>query len=180
MKIKEGQIVEGEITRVVDEGAFVDIGTKRRAVISRKDIQKLDPNQLEKIAKGEHIEVYVTHAPKNGVNPLLSVSKALMPVGERDAAISEPVEELKGWAIVEDAYQVGDQVEGVVTHIRKYGAFVKLPIGIEGLIHISKMEPGFTPSPWDIVNEGDEILAEVIQIEPQRQRIGLSLVEVRS
>ena len=180
MKIEEGQIVGGEITRVVDEGVFVDIGTQRRAVISRKDIQKLDPSQLEKITKGEHIEVYITHLPKNSVNPLVSISKALMQVSVGGSEISEPDDERGGWNIVEDAYQLGDQVAGQVTHIRKYGAFVKLPIGIEGLIHVSEMEPGFTPSPWDVVNEGDEVLVEVIKIQPQRKRIGLSLIEVRS
>ena len=180
MNIKKGQIVEGEITRIVEEGVFVDVGTLRRAVIPRKDIDKLDQTQLENIKEGENVEVYITHSPKNGGNPLASISKVLIPVEERGESTSESVEENGGWTIVEDAYQVGEQVEGVVRHIRKYGAFVKLPIGIEGLIHVSEMEPGFTPSPWDVVEEGDKVLVEVIKIEPQRQRIGLSLIKVLS
>ena len=180
MNIKKGQIVEGEITRIVEEGVFVDIGTLRRAVIPRKDIDKLDQTQIENIKEGESVEVYITHSPKNGGNPLVSISKMLIPEEERGGSISETIDENEGWNIVEDTYQVGEQVQGVVSHIRKYGAFVKLPIGIEGLIHVSEMEPGYTPSPWDVVEEGDKVLVEVIKIEPQRQRIGLSLVEILS
>lgn len=178
MTIKEGQIVEGDVTRIVEEGAFVDIGSLRKAVIPRADLDKLDHTQLQRIQEGETVEVYVTHVPQNGANPLVSIAHVMLPEEEFKAVEEEKMGEQKGWAIVEDAYQVGDQVEGEVTHIRKYGAFVKLPIGIEGLIHVSEMEPGFTPSPWDVVGEGDDVLVKVIKIEPQRERIGLSLVRV--
>lgn len=180
MNIKEGQIVEGEITRIVEEGVFVDIGTQRKAVIPRKDIDKLEETQLESIKEGENVEVYITHAPENGANPLVSISKMLIHKEGNGVSTSEPVEKTGGWAVVVDTYKVGDQAEGVVTHIRKYGAFVKLSIGIEGLIHVSEMEPGFTQSPWDVVEEGDEVQVKVIKIEPQRKRIGLSLIEVLS
>jgi ribosomal protein S1 len=180
MNIKEGQIVEGEITRVVEEGAFVDIGTLREAVIPRMDLDKLDPIQLDQVREGENVKVRITHAPQNGANPFVSIAQVMQPEEGQVASDEEKLKEKEGWAIVEDAYQIGDHVEGTVTHIRKYGAFVKLPIGIEGLVHVSEMEPGFTSSPWDVVSEGDRVQVKVIKIEPERERIGLSLVKVLS
>jgi ribosomal protein S1 len=177
-ELEEGKIVEGKIIRIVEEGAFVDIGSSRKAVISRKDLDKFNQNQTEEIQEGESIEVYVTHAPENGGNPLVSAFQALHPDEESTDYVPEGSSVGDPWHEVEAEYQVDDLVEGTVTHIKRYGAFVKLPIGVEGLVHVSEMEPGYTRSPWDIVSEGDRVLVQVLKIEPQRQRIGLSLKQV--
>jgi small subunit ribosomal protein S1 len=172
VNLKEDQIIEGEVTRVVEEAAFVDIGTIHDAVIPRKDLDQLDFKQLEKIQKGETMQVRVTHLPANGSNPLVSASD----LADTHAASQFSEEDL--WARVSETYQVGDLVRGTVKNIKKYGAFVELPSGIDGLIHISEMQPGFTPSPWDVVSSGEQVTVRIIQIEPGRQRIGLSLKNI--
>ena len=171
MDLKKGQILEGEITRIVEEAVFVDIGAQHEAVIPRKDIDRLDRDQLANIQEGESIKVYLYHLPQKGGNPLVSMAKALDPGKQSpyQAQDSDP------WATIEEEVQVGDLVEGRVKSIKKYGAFVELPIGVDGLIHISEMKPGYTPSPWDVVRPGEQVTVRIIRIEPDRKRIGLSL-----
>ena len=171
--IKEDQVLEGEITRVVDEAAFVDIGTAFDAIIPRKDLDRLHHEHMERIQEGELIKVRVTHLPVDGATPLVSVAD----LGHAQDSSQPPdqVSEEDRWAQVAEIYQVGDRVKGVVKNIKKYGAFVELPVGIDGLVHVSEMQDDFTPSPWDVVSQGEQVLVEVIKIEPDRKRIGLSL-----
>jgi ribosomal protein S1 len=82
------------------------------------------------------------------------------------------------WAAIEEEYHVGDIVEGTVKNIKKYGAFVELPIGLDGLIHVSEMEVGRNSTPWDVVRPGENVQVRIIRIEPQQKRIGLSLKNV--
>lgn len=171
MKLNKGQILEGEITRVVDEAAFVDIGTTNEAVIPRKDLNLLNPDQLGNIRAGVSIKVRIDHLPRYGGNPFVSVVKPLNKKGQQ----SSQSQDKESWSQVEESYHVGDLVKGKISNIKKYGAFVKLPVGVDGLIHISEMQTGYTVSPWDIVKPGEQVTARIIKIEPDRQRIGLSL-----
>jgi ribosomal protein S1 len=171
MKLKEGQILEGEITRVVDEAAFIDIGTANEAVIPRKDLDLLDPDQLDNIRAGESIKVCIDHLPRNGGNPFVSVAKTLNTKVQQ----SNRSQEKDSWSQVAESYHVGDLVKGKISNIKKYGAFVKLPIGVDGLIHVSELQTGYTASPWEIVKPGEQVTARIINIEPDRKRIGLSL-----
>jgi ribosomal protein S1 len=171
MDLEKGQILDGEITRIVDEAAFVDIGAEYEAVIPRKDIDRLDQNQSADIQEGESVKVYVYHMPSKGGNPLVSVTQAI-DLEERspnNTPGSDP------WARIEEEYQVGDLIEGTVKNIKRYGAFVELPVGVDGLVHVSEMQSGYTPSPWDVVSIGDQVAVRIVRIEPERKRIGLSL-----
>jgi small subunit ribosomal protein S1 len=174
MEIKQGQTIEGQIERLVDEAAFVNIGAGRLAVISRKDIDQVEKNSQVDIEVGETVPVYIYHMPERGGNPLGSIAKAIEKMNKPPGSNgqSDP------WQDVEDNYHVGDLLEGTVTTIKRFGAFVQLPLGVEGLIHVSELEPGFTRSPWDVVQPGERVQVSVIKIEPERQRIGLSLEQV--
>jgi small subunit ribosomal protein S1 len=174
MKLKEGQIIEGEITRVVDEAAFVDIGAVHEAVVSRKDLDELNPSQLEDLRDGEATEIRIIHLPQNGGNPLASISQT----GDTQNRISNQSQDNDPWSRIAETYQVGDLVEGTVKNIKKYGAFVELPIGVDGLIHVSEMQPGFTPFPWDVVEPDQQVTVRIVKIEPERERIGLSLKDI--
>jgi small subunit ribosomal protein S1 len=171
MDLKKGQILEGEITRIVDEAVFVDIGARLDAVIPRKDIDRLDRNQLEDIREGETVKVFVYHVPPQGGNPLVSAARALNL--ERSSPVQTP--DSDPWNTIEAEYQVGDLVEGTIKNIKRYGAFVELPVGVDGLIHVSEMKPGYTSSPWEVVKPGEQVTVRIIRIEPDRKRIGLSL-----
>ena len=172
MDIKQGQTIEGQIKRLVDEAAFVDVGAGRPVVISRKDIEQVEDEPQVDIEVGETVPVYIYHMPERGGDPLGSIAKA---IEKGNAGSENGSDEGDLWESVEEKYRVGDLVEGAVTTIKRFGAFVKLPLGVEGLIHVSELEPGFTRSPWDVVQSGDKVRVSIIKIEPERQRIGLSL-----
>jgi small subunit ribosomal protein S1 len=175
MELKKGQIIEGDISRIVEEAVFVDIGADRKVVISRKDIDRLDSSQMDMIQEGNTVSVYIYHVPHNGGNPLGSIAKATEKENYIEDEAFQAVDQLSPWEKAVNEYQVGNLVEGTVTNIRRYGAFVRLSAGVEGLIHVSEMEEGFTPNPSDVVSPGDKVLVRIIRIEPERKRIGLSL-----
>ncbi len=171
MKLTEGQIIEGEVTRVVDEAAFVDIGTVHEAVIPRKDLDLLDPGQLDDIQEGNSIKVRIDHLPQNGGSLFVSAAKAL----DSRPKQSPPSQDKDPWSRIEETYHPGDIVRGEVKTIKKYGAFVELPVGVDGLIHVSEMQSGYTDNPREIVEPGEQVTVRIIRIEPDRKRIGLSL-----
>ena len=153
------------------EAVFVDIGVVHDAVIPKKDLDKLLPDQLDNIREGETIEVCITHLPHNSGNPIVSIAQAL---GVQDRPSYQSRED-DPWSSIEASYQVGDIVNGKVKNIEKFGAFVELPNGIDGLIHVSEMQSGFTKSPWNVVRPDDRVTVRIIRIETDRKRIGLSL-----
>jgi small subunit ribosomal protein S1 len=175
MKIEKGQIVQGEITRVVREAVFVDIGTLREAVVPKMDVDKLDGDRSVTLEVGEIVAVYIYYVPQNGGNPLGSITRAL---GIPNKSTQQQRRNSDPWATLKDDYKEGEIVEGTVKNIKKYGAFVELPNGMDGLVHVSEMEPGFTSSPWDVVTPGDKVRVRVICIEPHRKRVRLSLNDV--
>eukprot|EP00456_Euglypha_rotunda_P033458 TRINITY_DN258_c0_g1_i24.p1 TRINITY_DN258_c0_g1~~TRINITY_DN258_c0_g1_i24.p1 ORF type:complete len:177 (+),score=69.64 TRINITY_DN258_c0_g1_i24:599-1129(+) len=79
------------------------------------------------------------------------------------------------WSGVEDRYPTGKQVSGKVTRVSDFGAFVELEQGVEGLVHISELDHQRVRKVSDVVNVGQEILMQVLEVVPERQRISLSL-----
>ena len=75
-------------------------------------------------------------------------------------------------------HKIGDLVEGEVTNVRDFGAFVKVEEGVVGLVHVSEI--GFTGSghPKEVVKPGDKILARIIEIDPEKERLSLSMQRV--
>jgi small subunit ribosomal protein S1 len=82
------------------------------------------------------------------------------------------------WSTVQERYQIGQLVTGTITNITEFGAFARLDDDIEGLIHISELSEDRIDHPNAVVKEGDEVTLRVIRIDPDRQRIGLSLRRV--
>jgi small subunit ribosomal protein S1 len=78
------------------------------------------------------------------------------------------------WDSVEERYAVDQVVEGTVTNVVNFGAFVRLEEGLEGLIHASELTGGMMPSPYAL-REGEQIVVRINSIEGARHRIGLSL-----
>ena len=82
------------------------------------------------------------------------------------------------WDTIEERYQVGDKVSGIVTRTVDFGAFVKLEDGVEGLIHISQLAHRHVAKTDEVVKSGDEVEAKVISLDPEARRIGLSIREL--
>src|SRR6201987_5142031 len=82
------------------------------------------------------------------------------------------------WQRIVDTYNVADELEGKVTKVVTFGAFVEILDGVEGLVHISELAPHHVESPSEIVHPGDEIRVKILEIDSERRRLSLSAKRV--
>ena len=113
---------------------------------------------------GDEIDVYVLRLDQEGRRIGLSL-KRLQP---------------NPWSQVDELYHVGQVVEGVVSRVTQFGAFISLDPGIEALLHASQIADPTPENPAEILREGDTISARIISIESHRQRLGLSIRDVEN
>jgi small subunit ribosomal protein S1 len=152
-----GQKVTGKITGIVDFGLFVNIGELEGLIhISQVSWQRIN-NLKDHFHVGQEIEAEIVNVDGGRVS--LSIKK-LQP---------DP------WQIEVKTLEVGGKVEGEVTRVTPYGAFVKLSESLEGLFHVSQMGEGRKPE--EIVQEGKSYTFEVISIEPELRKISLKLAD---
>ena len=160
--LQPGQVVTGRVVKIVDYGAFVDIGGVNGLVhISKLDWQHVN-HPSDVLSIGEEIEVRIED---------VDVERERISLN-RQALIPDP------WSEIEDVYSVGDLLTGTISSLVDYGAFVQLPNGVTGLVHVSEMESYNITNPQQWAQEGDELLVRVISIDPDRKRIGLSVDRV--
>jgi small subunit ribosomal protein S1 len=161
-ELAEGTMVIGKVVNLVDFGAFVDLGGVDGLIhISELDWSRVD-HPSEVLELGQDVEVKITNVDVDRERISLS----------RKHLLDNP------WDSMIDKYAAGDLVEGEITNVRDFGAFVMLPEGIEGLIHVSEIGIVGPGSPLDVVHPGDTVIARVLDIEPDRERISLSLSRV--
>jgi small subunit ribosomal protein S1 len=162
-ELVKGETRRGKVTSITNFGAFVDLGGADGLIhVSELSWGRVDnPRQVLKV--GDELDVYVLDVDRQRKRIALSLKK-LQP---------DP------WTIVDDHYQTGQLVEGRVTRVLDFGAFVELDLGIEGLLHSSEMigTPELPPS--DIVHPGEKLLVKIIRIESRRRRLALSARQVR-
>lgn len=158
LKLKEGETIQGRITNLVKFGAFVELGGVEGLV----HISEIDWDHVEKpadyLSKGEEIEVLIQSVDIEKERISLS-RKALLP---------------NPWQAFANAHQGGELIEGVVTSVLDFGAFLMVEDGIEGLLHVSEMHGARDSQPADILQPGDLLLVRIIGIEPDRERLSLS------
>jgi small subunit ribosomal protein S1 len=82
------------------------------------------------------------------------------------------------WQQVLETYQEGDEVEGRVTKVVTFGAFVEIMPGVEGLVHISELAQHHVENPREVVSQGDLVKAKIIEVDADRRRLSLSLKRV--
>ena len=162
ISLQEGDVVTGTISGLRDFGIFVDIGGADGLVhISELAWHRVDhPREVVKV--GDQIEVQILSLDRDDQRISLS----------RKALLQNP------WDTVEERYHIRQLVEGTITRIVDYGAFAEIEPGIEGLLHLSQLSRGNVEKATDVVQEGETHLLRIVSIDPERQRIGLSLKEV--
>ena len=82
------------------------------------------------------------------------------------------------WQRVVDTYNLGDELEGTVTKVVTFGAFVEILDGVEGLVHISELAHHHVENPREVVNQGDKVRVKILEIDSERRRLSLSLKRV--
>lgn len=157
--LKEGDIREGVVTSVCDFGAFVDIGGADGLVHLSELSWSRVKHPSEILKPGDKVQVYVLSIDNERKRIALSLKRTQ----------HEP------WATVGERYHIGQMIEGVVTQLAPFGAFVRIEDGVEGLIHVSEMGDGRVQHPREVLQEGDVVQARIIRIDPARKRIGLSM-----
>jgi small subunit ribosomal protein S1 len=158
-RLSPGDVCQGQVTKLCSFGAFVDLGgLEGLAHVSELSWGRVaSPDDVLQV--GQPVEVYVLNVDRERGRVGLSL-KRLRP---------DP------WRFVEDRYQVGQIVEGVVTSVTDFGAFACVEEGLEGLIHISELAEGSFLHPRNVVREGDRVAARIIALDGERRRMGLSL-----
>jgi len=162
--LEEGETVKGKVTKLVDFGAFIDLGGIEGLLhISEMSWGRID-SPSEVLTEGEEVEVKVLGVNKEDERISLGL-KQLLP---------DPWEEFAR------KHYEGEKIKGKITKIVDFGAFMEVADGIEGLIHISQLSQKHVEKPGEVVTEGEERMAQIINIDPEQKRIGLSLKELES
>ena len=161
-ELAEGTTREGVVSGLCDFGAFVDLGGADGLIhISELAWHRVrHPSQV--VAVGDKVDVYVLNLDEQGKRIGLSL-KRLQP---------------NPWSLVDEMYHIGQLVEGVISRLESFGAFISLDPGIEALLHVSQMSSNSEENPQRHLYEGQKLLLRIISIEADRQRLGLSLTEV--
>ena len=82
------------------------------------------------------------------------------------------------WQRVVDTYNIGDELEGNVTKVVTFGAFVEILDGVEGLVHISELAQHHVENPREIIQPGDPVRVKILEIDSERRRLSLSIKRV--
>lgn len=161
-KLEEGEIREGVVSGLRDFGAFVDLGGADGLIHISELAWHRVKHPKEVLNVGDQVRVYVLRLDEEGKRIGLSLKRL----------------QQNPWEQIETLYHVGQLVEGKVSRVAQFGAFVSLDPGIEALLHVSQMGDPAPEHPSLVVHEGQQVLTRVISIESDRQRLGLSLKEV--
>ena len=158
-ELEIGATVEGTVRKIMDFGAFVDIGGLDGLLhISQLSWEKVK-HPSEVVEEGQKIQVRVDKVdPQSGKISLSYRSLQDHP-----------------WTNVEDRFPVGTIVHGTISRLADFGAFVRLATGVEGLVHLSELAHHRVHKITNHVKEGQEVDVKVLSVEPERQRMSLSL-----
>ncbi|NDJ51963.1 MAG: S1 RNA-binding domain-containing protein [Chloroflexi bacterium] len=157
-KLAVGDVVKGRVTGIRDFGVFVDLGGADGLIHVSELAWHRVPHPRDVVNLGDELDVYVLELDEDNQRIALS----------RCRTFPDP------WSIVDETYQVGDVVKGRVSNVVDFGAFVVLPDGIEGLLHVTEMADGQLTEPHSYVQRGDNVTIKVVHIEPDRKRIGFT------
>ena len=157
-------IEEAEVKSVTDFGVFVDIGMGIDGLIHVSDLTwtKKFNHPSEKYKKGDKVKAVVLGIDKANEKFSLGVKQL-----ERDP-----------WDSLKARYKVGQSIDGAVTKLTDFGAFVEIEEGVEGLIYVSEIADHRIEKPSDVLKVGDMVKAEILSIEPKERRIGLSIKQL--
>ena len=161
-ELQPGKVVEGVISNIVEFGAFVDLdGIDGLIHISELSWSHVNhPSEVLQI--GEKVRVKVLDIDRDRQRISLGLKQTQ----------ADP------WQSVIEAYEVNDVVEGTVTKVVTFGAFVEIHPGVEGLVHISELAAHHVENPREVVNQGDVLAVRIIEIDADRRRLSLSLKRV--
>ncbi len=161
-RLSPGDVIEGQISNIVDFGAFVDLdGMDGLIHISELSWTHVNhPSEVLDI--GQTVKVKVLDIDRDRQRISLGLKQTQ----------SDP------WQQVLDSYGEGDVVEGRVTKVVTFGAFVEILPGVEGLVHISELAAHHVENPREVVSQSQPVNVLILEIDGERRRLSLSLKRV--
>jgi len=160
--LQKGERRKGTVSSIVNFGAFVDLGGVDGLVhVSELSWKHVD-HPSEVVQVGQEVEVEILDVDLERERVSLSLK----------ATQEDP------WKEFERKYQAGEIIEGQVTKLVPFGAFVRVAPGIEGLVHISELSEQHVDSPESVLSVGDQVRVKVIEVDVARRRISLSMRQV--
>ena len=164
-RYKAGERVRGTVTRVVDFGAFVELEPGMEGLIHLSEM-----SWAKKVRK-----------PSDLVKPGETVEVVILGVNAGERRISLGLKQALGdpWLEVEQRFAVGTVIEGPVLSLTKFGAFVQLSEGVDGMIHVSEISAEkHIQHPQDVMKVGQSVRAQVLAVDMERRLVRLSMKQL--
>jgi small subunit ribosomal protein S1 len=154
-----GQEVEGIVKRVTEFGAFIDIGVGRDGLVH---VSEMSPGRVTKasdiVQEGQQVKVWIKELDRDKNRISLSmIAPGTMTLRDLEEGMVLP---------------------GRITRLERYGAFVDIGIGRDGMLHVKEMGHGYIEKPEDVVKVGDEMQVQVVGVDRRRGRVDLSIKEL--
>ncbi|MCX8030750.1 MAG: 30S ribosomal protein S1 [Thermodesulfovibrionales bacterium] len=165
-KYKPGMIVKGKVVNITDYGFFVEVeeGLEGLVHISELDWVSKPKHPSKYVSIGSEIEVAIINVKKDERRLSLSL-KQLKP---------------KPWQLVAEKYKPGDKVTGKVKTLTDFGAFIRLPEGVDGLVHISDISwTKHITHPSEVLKRNQKVEAKVLNIDPDKERMALGIKQLQ-
>lgn len=158
-EVNVGDTFEGTVKKIMDFGVFVSIGAVD-GLVRLEDLSWEHVKNAEDVVKeGQQVSVYVIEVDR---------PKKKIRLGMKDRSMDP-------WNSVDVDYVAGEKYHGKVMRIKDFGAFIALPTGVEGLIHLSQISDKHIKTPDEVLKVGDEVEVRVLEVNKDEKRIRLSM-----
>ncbi|MBI3660352.1 30S ribosomal protein S1 [Candidatus Acetothermia bacterium] len=159
-KYPEGKLVKGKVTKLVEFGAFIELEPGVEALLHVSEISWEHVARPGDVLK-ENQEIEAKVIKSDGVKRKIRLS----------------LKELKQdpWHTFTENFSLGSVIEGKITEIKDFGAFIKLTDEVEGLIHVSEITDQRIATPADVLKVGDTVTAKIIGINEEKRQVRLSM-----
>jgi small subunit ribosomal protein S1 len=164
-KYKVGQRITGTVTRLMDFGAFVELEPGIEGLIHVSEM-----SWLKKVRKPS--DILKTGDTVDAIVLSVSVGERRISLGLKQA-LGDP------WADATQKFPMGSTIEGPVTKLMKFGAFVQITEGVEGLVHVSEISAEkHIDHPQDVLRAGQIVKAQVLAVDSEKRQIKLSIKQL--
>ena len=161
-----GGLVKGKVTTVTDFGAFVEIAPHVEGLLHASELswKSMSPRPRDYVKAGQVIQVMILSVNREKEKISLSLKRL----------------EASPWEKIVHDFPVGSKTQVTITNLVSFGAFARLPNGIEGLIHISDFSWVKRIShPRDVLKEGQETLVKILEIDPAKEKISFGIKQLK-
>ncbi len=159
--VKKDQEFSGTVKKLMNFGAFVDLGGVDGLVHINEMSWKRIKHPSDVMKEGDVVDVYIIDVDREKEK----ISLGLKNIGDNP------------WDTIFDTFTIGQVYEGEVVRLANFGAFVRIGDGIEGLVHISEISHDRIGSPADVLTQGQKVNVKILNIEKSSQKISLSIKE---